>query len=384
MPTLSSPSRWREAWTRYEDAVYLNLAGQAPMPAASLESARNALQWKAFPQLLSDQAERDLTERVRRLLAELIGADARQVAVTTGASAGLAALAYGLNWKPGDEVVTACREFPAQYTTWRPMEAREGVSLKLVPPAGKWMTAENLIAALTPRTRLVSVSLVRFDDGSLLDAAKLSAACRARGVVVALDVSQACGAIPMDVRTLGADFLTCAGYKWLLGPYGTGFFWLRPELQAAFRPAPFYWQGIDVLKDFSDLVHENPRPAQGARGGDAAETASPFNLAGWETSLKFLLEIGVETVATHTRQLMEQLRESLPKDRCVWTSPPEPERRGPLGCFSARNFEETKSLYERLRAAKIFPSLRETSIRVSTHLYTTPEDIAKLVRVISE
>jgi len=250
MPTLSSPSPWREAWSRSEDAVYLNLAGQAPMPAASLESARTALEWKAFPQLLSDQAERDLTERVRGLLAHLIGADSRQVAVTTGASAGLAALAYGLDWKPGDEILTACREFPVQYTTWRPMEAREGVSLKLVSPAGKWITAENLIAALRPRTRVVSVSLVRFDDGSLLDAAKLSAACHARGVVVALDVSQACGAIPMDVRTLGADFLTCAGYKWLLGPYGTGFFWVRPELQATFRPSPFYWQGIDGLNDF--------------------------------------------------------------------------------------------------------------------------------------
>ena len=384
MPTLSSPSPWREAWSQYGDAVYLNLAGQAPMPAASLESARTALEWKAFPQLLSDQAERDLTERVRGLLANLIGAEARQVAVTTGASAGLAVLAYGVDWKAGDEILTACREFPVQYTTWRPMEAREDVSLKLVSPAGKWITAENLIAALTPRTRVVSVSLVRFDDGSLLDAAKLSAACRARGVVVALDVSQACGAIPMDVRTLGADFLTCSGYKWLLGPYGTGFFWISPELQARFRPTPFYWQGIAGLRDFSDLAHEKPKPAQGARGWDAAETASPFNLAGWETSLKFLLKIGIETVTTHTRQLMEQLRESLPQDRCLWTSPPEPERRGPLGCFSARNLGETRSMYERLRAAKIFPSLRETSIRVSTHLYTTPDDIAKLVRVISE
>src|SRR5215831_3911228 len=245
MSSLSSVPQWREAWSRHQDVVYLNLAGQAPMPAASLESARAALQWKAFPHLLSDQAERDLTRRVRGFLATLIGADAQQVAVTTGASAGLAVLAYALDWRLGDEIVTACREFPVQYTTWRPMEAREGVTLKLVAPSGKWIASEDLIAAFTPRTRLVSVSLVRFDDGSLLDAEKLSKACRARGILLALDVSQACGAMPMDVRKLGADFIACAGYKWLLGPYGTGFFWVSPELQSQFRPSPFYWQGID-------------------------------------------------------------------------------------------------------------------------------------------
>ena len=131
----------------------------------------------------------------------------------------------------------------------------------------------------------------------MLDTAKLGAACRAQGCLLALDVSQSCGGIPMNVETLGADFITCSGYKWLLGPYGTGFFWARGETMASFRPSPFYWQGIAGLAHYGDLIFENPKAEQGARGWDASETASYFNLAGWDASLKFLREVGVETVA---------------------------------------------------------------------------------------
>src|SRR5216683_8059309 len=150
-------------------------------------------------------------------------------------------VAHFLTWEPGDEVITAKGEFPVQYATWKPMEEREGVKLKIAAPRDRFITADDLIAAMTPRTRVVSVSHVRFDDGSLLDAARVAAACHAQGSLFVLDVSQSCGAVPMDVNELGADFLVCAGYKWLLSPYGTGFFWAKSEHLDIVRPGPFYW-----------------------------------------------------------------------------------------------------------------------------------------------
>lgn len=382
--TVTSHSKWRDAWFSHEDTVYLNAAGQAPMPRVSLEAVTASMEWKKFPYLLTDRLEMDLAKRVRASLANIIGAKSEAIALTTGASAGMIALALGLDWKAGDEVLTAHREFPAQYATWRPMEAREGVQLRVIAPQNRWMAAEDFIEALTPRTRLVSVSMVRFDDGSMLDTAKLGAACRAQGVLLALDVSQCCGAIPMDVAKLGADFITCSGYKWLLGPYGTGFFWASSELVAKFRPTPFYWQGIAGLAHYDELIFENPKPSEGARAWDASETANFFNVAGWDASLAFLREVGVETVAAHNQRLMAQLFENLPDDRCVRTSPPEIERRGPYGCFAGTTPEETRELYERMKKNKLRASLREGNIRVSTHLYNTEEDIAKLVRVIAE
>jgi cysteine desulfurase / selenocysteine lyase len=382
--SMTSSVDWQQAWYANDAVVYLNAAGQAPMPRVSLDAVQAALEWKKFPHALTDQGEMALPQSVRTSIANLIGAKPEEIALTTGASAGLMALALGLNWTPGDEVLTAHREFPVQYTTWKPMEAREDVKLRLIAPHEQWITADDFIAALTPKTRVVSASLVRFDDGSMLEAAKLGAACHEQGALLALDVSQSCGAIPMDVKKLGADFITCSGYKWLLGPYGSGFFWAPSELVAKFRPGPFYWQGIEGLRHFADLIFENPKAAAGARGWDASETASYFNLAGWDASLRFLQAVGVETVAAHNRKLITRLFDSLPNDRFVRTSPTKREHQGPYGCFAARSVERTRECHERLKKERVYASLREGNIRVSTHLYNTEQDIDKLSRVIAE
>ena len=84
--------------------------------------------------------------------------------------------------------------------------------LRVIASRDRFITADDLIDALAPKTRIVSVSLVRYDDGSLLDAARLAAACHAQGALLLLDVSQACGAVPMNVNDLGADFMVCAAY----------------------------------------------------------------------------------------------------------------------------------------------------------------------------
>ncbi len=99
---------------------------------------------------------------------------------------------------------------------------------------------------------------------------------------------------------------------------------------ASFRPGPFYWQGIEGLNNFGELIIENPKAAPGARGWDASETASYFNLAGWEASLHFLHDVGVETVAAHNQKLMAHLYDLLPRDQCVRTSPLELNAGGPM------------------------------------------------------
>jgi cysteine desulfurase/selenocysteine lyase len=376
-------TNWRDEWFEFENATYLNVAGNGPMPKVSLKAAQAAMEWKKFPQRVPDEAYFDVPNRIRASIAELIGANAEEIALTTGASTGMAAVAYGLSWKPGDEVITAKGEFPLEYTTWRPMEEREGITLKVVAPNDRFITAEDLIAALTPKTRLVSVSLTRFDDGSMIDAAKLAAACHAQGTLLLLDASQCCGATPMKVADLGADFLVSAGYKWLLSPYGTGFFWAKSEHIAKMRPGPFYWTAAEGANHFGSLVFAHPKVAAGARRWDAAETASYFNLSAMAVSLEFVLRMKPETVAAHNRALMEIMFERLPKDRCVPASPLDPARRGPYACFSARTPEKTAELYKKLVAENVFVSLREGNLRVSPHVFNTERDIDKLIAVIT-
>jgi len=380
--TASPITDYRQEWFEIEDATYLNLAAQAPMPKVAHRAVQAAIEWKKNPHHMPDSAYFEVPNRIRASIAKLIGADPEEIALTTGASTGMSAVAYGLTWKPGDEILTAKGEFPLQYAAWKPMEAREGIVLKVIAPRDRFLTADDFISALTPRTRMVSVSLVRFNDAVLLDAARIAAACHAQGALLLLDVSQASGGMPLDVTQLGADFMVSAGYKWLLSPYGTGFFWAKNEHIQKMRPGPFYWAAAEGAENFHSLSFENPKP-RGARRWDMAETSNYFNFAAMDASLQFVLQAGPATVQAHNHKLIDFLFERLPKDRCLPASPLDSARRGPYGCFAARSPEKTAELYQKLVKEKIIVSLREGNIRVSPHLYNTERDIDRLIAAIT-
>jgi len=382
---ISPQTDWRQEWFEIEDATYLNLASQSPMPKVSIRAVQAALEAKKCPHHKPDSTFFEVTNRIRASIAKLIGAQPEEIALTSGASTGVAAVAHALRWKLGDEVITAKGEFPLQYTTWKPMEEREGIQLKIVSPRERFITAEDLIAAITPRTRLVSVSMVRYDDGSLLDARRVADACHKQGALFLLDASQCCGAIPMDVHQLGADFIVSAGYKWLLSPFGTGFFWVKSAHLAMVRPGPFYWMAVAGSDNFAALNFEDPKPSASAQRWDSPEGASYFNLnlVAMDASVDFALRAGPELVAAHNRKLIELMFERLPKDRFVIASPLEAERRGTYGCFAARSKEKTAEYYQLLRKENVIVSLREGNIRVSPYLYNTERDIDRLISVVT-
>ena len=374
---------WRQEWHEFEGATYLNLAGQSPIPKAAIKAVQTAIEWKKSPHNIPDTAYFDVPNKIRASIAKLIAAKPEEIALTSGASAGMLAVAYGLSWKPGDEVLTASGEFPLQYTTWKPMEEREGIALKIISPRDRFLSADDFIAALTPRTRLVSVSLVRFDNAVMLDAAKLAAACHEQGALLLLDASQCSGAVPIDVNQMGVDFMISAGYKWLLGPFGTGFFWAKREHISKMRPGPFYWMAAEGAENFAALNFADPKPAQAARRWDAAETANYYNLAALDASLDLVLRIGPENVVAHNHKLIDLLFSRLPQDRFVIASPLDHKQRGPYGCFQARTPEKTRDFYDKLRKENVITSLREGKIRVSPYVYNSERDIDRLISVVT-
>ncbi len=374
---------WRKEWFEFEDVAFLNVAGQGPLPRISLRAAQAALEWKKFPHQIPDSVYFELPNRIRASVAQLIGGRAEEVALTTGASGGLAAVAAGLDWGSEDEVLVARGEFPAHYATWMPMEWAKRLRVKIVEPRGRFITGEDFLAQIGPRTRVVSTSLVRFDDGARLDAARVAAAVHAAGGYLLLDVSQCVGAMPIDVAALGADFLVAAGYKWLLSPYGTGFFWARGELIEQMRVGPFYWMAFEGAEKFHSLTAGPWKLARGAQRWDSPETGSFFNLTAMDASLEFLLRVGPETVWEHNRRLVGEMLERLPLDRCVAASPRDAAWRGPYACVAARRPEKTAALYEKLREANVIVSLREGALRVAPHLFNTERDIDRLLSVLA-
>jgi selenocysteine lyase/cysteine desulfurase len=368
----------RKEFAEFDDVIYLNAANQGPLPLASAHAAQEAIGCKKLPHLIPDTLYFDLPDRVRTGVARLIAADAQDIALTTGASSGMAAVAAGIDWKRDDEVLVGRGEFPAHFAIWLPYQKAGRLHVKVISPRGRFFTADDYLEQVGPRTRLVSASLVRFDDGTRLDAARIAEACHAAGAVLLLDVSQCCGAMPLDVRTLGADFLVCAGYKWLLSPYGTGFFWAKPDSSDRLVPGPFYWMALEGARQFDDLPLENLRAVPGARRWDSPETSNFINLAAMAESIEFLLRVGIDKISDYIGKLVGELIERLPLDRCVLASPAAAGQRGPYVCVSARTREATRALHQKLHEAKIVVSLREGTLRIAPHVYNTQRDIAQL------
>jgi len=373
---------WREEFFEFEGVTYLNAAGQSPMPRAAATALTAAMEWQKLPHRIPDELYFELPDRVRALVARLVGGQPQEVAITTGATSGLVAVATGIEWKPEDEVLIARGEFPAHFSVFMPLGEAGRLRVKTIAPAGRFLSADDFLAHLGPRTRLVSTSWVRFDDAARIDAARLAEACHSVGAYLLLDVSQCAGAMPTDARSLGADFLACAGYKWLLSPYGTGFFWARAELTERLRVAPFYWTALEGAREFDSLGFRNWTPLPHARRWDSPETASFFNLAAMEASLEFLLRAGVETIWQHNTRLIAQLLERLPRDRCTLASPADASARGPYACVAARSPEKTRALYEKLRAANIIVSLRQNALRIAPRLYNSARDIDRLMMLL--
>jgi selenocysteine lyase/cysteine desulfurase len=373
----------RKEFAEFGDVTYLDVCAQGPLPLVSARAAHAAVDWKKLPHQIPEGMYFDLPERVRTRLAQLIGADTDEIALATGASAGFAAVAQGMDWRSGDEILVGQGEFPVHFSAWLGLVATGDAQVRVVSPRGRFIDADDYIAALRPRVRVVSASLVRFDNAVHLDTVRLAQACHANGAALLLDVSQCAGGMPINVGQLNADFITGAGYKWLLSPYGTGFFWVRREWWDRLRPSPVYWMALEGARNVHDLPIENPRAVAGARRWDMPETASFSNLAAMDASLEFVQRITPATVEEHNSALIQELIDGLPRDRCVLSSPAEAELRGPFVCVTGRTPARTKDLYERLRAGKVIVSYRQGVLRIAPHLYNTSTDIRRLITILS-
>jgi len=378
MTTMQSID-WKNEWFPIEDATYLNFAAHAVLPRVALNAVQASVAAKRRPHIVDDRSFFFVAANLRQTLATLIGASQDDIALTTGAGAGLATIAYALKWSAGDEVIIAGGEFPAHYATWKPMEAREGITVQITHPRDQFIQSGDLIAAMTPRTRVISVSHVRFDDGSILDASSLAAACKSNGTLLVLDVSQSCGAIPMDVSSLGADFIVCAGYKYLLGPWGTGFLWAKPENADLLRPGPYNWLSQDV-ETFARLNYVDPRPARTLSRWDAAQASSiyNFNLTVMEASARFVLNATPALIHDHNQSLIDYFFERLP-DGYRLASPRQASHRGVFGCIEVGSRGDTESLYQTLRDERFVVALREGKIRIAPHLLNSTQDMDRLL-----
>jgi selenocysteine lyase/cysteine desulfurase len=372
---------YRQDFEDFAPAVYLDCAYQGPFPRATVERIQRAIELKCHPDRLHEPEYFALPERVRGRLARLIGADATEIALTSSATQGIGVVATGLKLGPGDEVVISSRNFPSNLFTWLHLR-RLGVRVHLVEPAGDCVTAEDILPALTPRTRVLALDWVGFRGGERIDLEALGTLVHRHGGLFVVDGTQGVGALELNIHALPVDVLAVAAYKWLLGPYGTGFVYLRAAIRDRLDCPVINWMGVEGSEDFEALPLGEFTLARAARVFDVGETGNFLNLHALEASLEYVEAAGVRTVTEHCWRLLDRAQEGLAKSGYRLFNATRRELRSTILGFQAESPEATAALHKKLRANQVAVSHRHGVIRVSPYLYNREEDIDKLLSLV--
>jgi L-cysteine/cystine lyase len=231
----------REQLPVLERVAYLNAGSVGPTPRGATDAVERELA-RARDEGRGGKAYFEhalaLAEGLRARVGGLLGCDPWEVALTGATTDGVNAVLSGLDLRPGDEIVTSDEEHPGLLAPLGLARSRRGIEVRVVPFG-------QVAAAVGPRTRLVACSHVSWIGGRVIDTAAL-AACDSP---VLLDGAQGLGALPFDIRELGCDYYAASGQKWLCGPIGSGYLYVREELIDDLAPAaPGYGSLSDALR----------------------------------------------------------------------------------------------------------------------------------------
>ena len=364
------------------DRIWLNTSHQGALPLVSAEAARRAVEWKLRPHEMTTARFGEVPRELKRSIGRLIDVSGEDIILTNGASYGLHLLANGLPLAAGDEVLLMAGDFPSNLLPWR-AAAERGVRVKLLKPHDEVLSPQEIEEALTPRTKLVCLSWVHSFSGRELDIIAIGERCRQNGTWFAVNVSQALGARPMPVGAYPVDAIFSVGWKWLCGPYATGFAWLRRPLRETLRYNQAYWQ---AAQNEASLRGENPEftvpRADEARRYDVFGTANFFNFLPLTASIDYLLDLGLDRIQAHVHGLAERLADGLDRSKFELISDTDDATRTSLVLFRHEDPQRQETIQRSLAEEGIDVALRMGRLRVSAHLYNVPADIDRTLAVL--
>ncbi|HEY6390692.1 MAG TPA: aminotransferase class V-fold PLP-dependent enzyme [Bryobacteraceae bacterium] len=363
---------WREFRDRFpvtNNLIYLNHAAVAPLPRPCAEAMQGwAGDAMEYGSLHYDQWL-DAYEGLRVAAARLIGAERGEIAMIKNTSEGIATVAMGLNWRPGDKIVAFREEFPANYYPW----LRLGSERCMVV----WLSVTDSLDAIDRACRgakLLAISFVQYLSGLRVDLNAIGEICRRRGCFFFVDAIQGMGAFPLDVRAAHIDALAADGHKWMLGPEGCGILYVRKERQDSIFPEEFGWTNVAGYNDYAsrDMAL---RPDAGRYECGTLNTIGCFGL---RASIELILEVGVERIGPVVQALAGQLAEGAVNKGYQLLGERTGENGSGIIALNKAGVDSRKIVWD-LKDRGIVAAPRQGFVRFSPHFYVSPEEIERVV-----
>jgi len=357
--------------------IYFNHAATGPFSSLVVNRLTNLLKEKSESQIDEYDSFLKVLEESKLLLAELINCNSDRIAFVDNTSNGLNIIAQGIEWKKGDRILLNDIEFPANVYPFLNLK-RLGVEVDFVKSENGIVTADQIINAIQPDTKLVSVSFVQFLSGYKVDLEKIGNYCRANNIIFCVDGIQGIGAVQIDVKKCNMDFLSCGTQKWLLGMQGLAFIYIDEEFQKKMIPANVGWLSVENAWNLLDYKMDLKTSANVFQVG----TLNAFGIYAFNTSLKLFKDFGFDNieieVLSNTRYFIDKLK-SIELD-CVLSKCSDAELAG-IVTIKPKNPE---TVFEELTNKKIICSLREGFIRFAPHFYNTHHEIDKVVEELQK
>lgn len=357
-------------WAEAGESVYLNAASTGPLPERTVRALAEFTRKRAAPFRLGQEEQFEVLARCRQLVATLVHANVGEIALAGNTGAGINLAAWGLPLGAGDRVVIPDLEFPANVYPWMAAAAARGFTVERVPACDGLLDEAALLAAVEqPDVRLLALSWVGFATGAVADLDRIGAACRARGVTFVVDAIQGVGALSLDLARTPVDLLACGAQKWLLSPWGTGFTYVHRDLMDTLVPQPVSWLAVRDADDFSRLLEYDLTWRTDARRFE--QVTLPYqDFAGMAASLELLHELGPASVSAHIgARTGELLAGALEQGLSIVTA-----RTRHAGIAAVRP-PDSAAASARLTAVRVAHSVREGTIRLAPHCYTTTDEV---------
>jgi len=360
-----------------QEYIYLNHAAVGPLSARAVQAMQKFLEEASREGGLKWPTWMREAERTRARAAQLINARPHEIAFMRNTSDGLSAIANGLDWRPGDNVVSCNCEFPANIYPWMRLE-QYGVQLRLAPERNGRIEMDEVLSLVNERTRVVTVSFVQFINGFRMDLPTIGAFCRERDIVFVVDAIQGLGALSLDVQRDYVDALSADAHKFLLGPEGITVLFVSDRVLDRIQPTVVGW--MSVFRGFDNLLDYRLEYRDGA-GRFEPGSLNSMGIHGLGASLDLFLEVGLDQIERHLLALTDHLAEGLRAKGYHVISSRRPGEASAIVCCTHDQYSAAE-LCQRLAEHRIIVAHRLERLRIAPHFYNTKEEIEALLEVL--
>ena len=325
----------------------------------------------------TEKKEESAFDQLHKTAADFVRAEPYEIAGGSSATELLSSLAWSISPKRGENIVSTSSAFPSTVYPWSRVAATTGAEIRLAESKKGFSTTDAIRSLIDENTSVVCISHTEFSNGYTYDLEKLSELTHKKGAILVVDATQSAGAIPIDVKKSRIDVLVAGSYKWLCGPFGSAFMYIRHNLAKRLNPGLV---GFRSHKNMWDLDAARLRYNDNTSKFEFSTLAFGCIL-GLAESLHYLNGIGIENIYRYNFFLTDCLIDGLKKADAKIISSDRSKYRSPIITAKFKN-KDSESMINDLRYAKIFVSQRKEWVRFSPHFYNTLDDIEFVISEI--